>query len=306
MTSFHVRHIALILFLVPASCDRRDTSGESAILATVGGESLTIADFEAAMVRRGVADEASKSALLDEMLAELRILHAAKSEGLESAPEVRLATRSALVSVHRQRAGLNDDESLEPSEEEVQAYFNRQLDEFRVPPQLRASILRISVPEGSSAETRAVAATRMEQALAEARKEPPGPHFGALAVKYSDDQETRYQGGDLGYVTPEDGRLPPPVFAAAMKLEPGTLSEVVETPGGFYLVKVVEKAPESTQAYRSAAPTIRAKLRAARSREREDAYHRELADIPVDLARDKLQDLPIPGAASSKAPPPLP
>lgn len=293
-----------MLFLaVLSSCGRPDPLDREEVLASVGSELLTTAEFEAAMARRGVQDEAGKRELLDELVRDLRILHAAKELGLEDDPEVRAAIRSILVGAHRAHSGLAGEAAPSPSEEEVQAYFNGHPDEFRIPPRIRVAMIRVAVAEGMDGEARATRRNRMEEALIEARALPGASHFGALSVNYSEDQETRYQGGDLGYVTPEDGRLPPAVFAAAMELEPGGLSTVLETPDGLYLLKLIEKTPESVQPFRLAAPAIRAKLRAALERERETDYFRELERIPVRSAPDRLQALALPEANRQAAPP---
>jgi peptidyl-prolyl cis-trans isomerase SurA len=60
-----------------------------------------------------------------------------------------------------------------------------------------------------------------------------GAHFADVAREYSDDA-TASVGGDLGTVAP--GQMIPAFEDAAFALEPGQLSEVVETPYGFHLI----------------------------------------------------------------------
>lgn len=297
--------LLLLAVSVPlASCNRPDPLAREDILASVGEEVLTTAEFAEAMARRGVHDEAGKRSLLDELVREMRIVHAAREQGLEDDPEVRAAIRSVLIGAHRAHSGQADETAPLPSEEEVQAYFNEHQDEFRIPPRIRVAMIRIAIAEGMGDDARAKARNRMEEALGEARSSSPEPHFGALSVKYSEDQESRYQGGDLGYVTPEDGRLPPTVFAAAMELEPGGLSSILETSDGLYLLKLIEKTPESIQPFRLAAPSIRSKLQSAREQTRETAYFRELERIPAHIAPDRLGTLKTPERRAEATPPP--
>jgi len=57
--------------------------------------------------------------------------------------------------------------------------------------------------------------------------------FCQLARKYSDDPGNRAACGDLGWIEP--GTLSPDIEAVIFKLQPGAVSEVVESPYGFHL-----------------------------------------------------------------------
>ncbi len=76
-----------------------------------------------------------------------------------------------------------------------------------------------------------------------------GEDFATLARAYSDDTSSALKGGDLGWITPE---VVVPSFAAAMKsLEPGEISEPVQTPFGWHIIEVLErKNRDDTLEYR--------------------------------------------------------
>jgi peptidyl-prolyl cis-trans isomerase SurA len=57
--------------------------------------------------------------------------------------------------------------------------------------------------------------------------------FCQLARKYSDDPGNRAACGDLGWIEP--GTLSPDIEAVIFKLQPGAVSEVVESPYGFHV-----------------------------------------------------------------------
>ena len=63
--------------------------------------------------------------------------------------------------------------------------------------------------------------------------------FEELAKKNSQDPDSAVRGGDLGYVIA--GMTVPEFEKAAFKLNVGDISEVVETPFGYHLIKVEEK-----------------------------------------------------------------
>ncbi len=66
-----------------------------------------------------------------------------------------------------------------------------------------------------------------------------GEDFGALAAKYSMDPGSRGSGGRLGFF--KRGELAPEFEATALSLEPGEISEPVETQFGFHIIQLVER-----------------------------------------------------------------
>lgn len=66
-----------------------------------------------------------------------------------------------------------------------------------------------------------------------------GESFEELAQEYSQDPGSGARGGDLGYFS--RGRMVEPFEEAAFALQPGEISEVVETPFGYHVIKVEER-----------------------------------------------------------------
>lgn len=69
-----------------------------------------------------------------------------------------------------------------------------------------------------------------------------GESFEALAVLYSEDPGSAKQGGDIGLHG--RGELYPEFEAVAFKLEPGEISEVVETEAGFHIIQGIQRRGE--------------------------------------------------------------
>lgn len=63
-----------------------------------------------------------------------------------------------------------------------------------------------------------------------------GVDFEYLSEIYSDDQETKYIGGDLGFMTEKE--LPPWFSKAVTNLEIGKSTGILNGPDGYYLLKV--------------------------------------------------------------------
>lgn len=69
-----------------------------------------------------------------------------------------------------------------------------------------------------------------------------GEDFSTLAILYSKDPGSAKQGGELGFVP--RGQLVPEFEAAAFKLKPGEMSDVIETKFGYHLIQMVERRGE--------------------------------------------------------------
>jgi len=66
-----------------------------------------------------------------------------------------------------------------------------------------------------------------------------GADFAVLAKKYSQDEATAATGGDLGFF--KRGAMVGPFEEVAFSLQPGEVSDVVETPFGYHIIKLEEK-----------------------------------------------------------------
>ncbi|HNY02135.1 MAG TPA: peptidylprolyl isomerase [Bacteroidales bacterium] len=66
-----------------------------------------------------------------------------------------------------------------------------------------------------------------------------GDDFSTLAVLYSEDPGSSKQGGELGMF--KRGEMRAEFEAAAFKLKPGEVSDIVETEDGFHLIQMIER-----------------------------------------------------------------
>jgi len=74
------------------------------------------------------------------------------------------------------------------------------------------------------------------QALVEELK--GGANFAALAQQASEDISTAANGGDLGWFPREVPLMPPAVADEAFSLQPGEMSDIIESEQGYHIIKV--------------------------------------------------------------------
>lgn len=125
------------------------------------------------------------------------------------------------------------DSKLVISEGEVDNFLASQPEGAVEEYQLAHILLR--APESASPEQLQKLRSRAEQALKRARQ---GENFAELTAAFSDAPDA-LQGGGLGW-RPLD-RLPTLYAEAAGRLKPGEVSDLLRSPAGFHIVKLVAK-----------------------------------------------------------------
>lgn len=106
-------------------------------------------------------------------------------------------------------------------------------DEYHV-----AQIL-IALPDAASPEQIQAAKDKAQRVLDRLRA---GEDFKQVALSVSDDQQA-LEGGDLGWRS--EAQLPTLFASLVTKMQPGSISDLVRSPSGFHIVKLIEKRGET-------------------------------------------------------------
>ena len=173
-----------------------------------------------------------------------------EEQGL-SAAEVREQIRQNLAIEALIKSKVTDQVSV--SKEEVAQYYETNREKLRRAESVH--VQEIYIPLRGGAQEKAQARQAFEGVLREARG---GKDFSQLAREFSRG-ENASSGGDIGWLTRNGAK--PLLAAAALKLKPGEISDIVETPGGLHLLKVLEIKPASKVSLEEAQAQIEAKLR---------------------------------------------
>src|SRR5262245_54568822 len=126
--------------------------------------------------------------------------------------------------------------SVPPSD--IQRYYNDNIQQYQTPEQVKASHILLKTEGKDEAAVR----QKAEEVLKEVKS---GADFAALAKKYSEDEGSKANGGDLNYFG--RGRMVPEFEKVAFTLEPGQVSDLVKSQFGFHIIKVIDKRPGATR-----------------------------------------------------------
>ncbi len=121
---------------------------------------------------------------------------------------------------------------------EIERSYNENIEQYSTPEQVRASHILLKTEGKDDAEVKAKAEDLLKQARA-------GADFAALAKKYSEDEGSAKNGGDLDYFG--RGRMVPEFDQAVFAMEPGQISDLVKTQYGYHIIKLVDKKPSTTR-----------------------------------------------------------
>lgn len=113
-----------------------------------------------------------------------------------------------------------------------------------------------------------------------------GDDFSKLARSHSDDKGSALKGGDLGWTTP--GALVPQFEEAMSKLQPGELSQPIQTQFGWHLIEVLDRAErDNTSEYRK--DQAREEIRKQKIEEETELWLRQLRnEAYVEIRLDRV------------------
>lgn len=160
---------------------------------------------------------------------------------------------------------VNTSVAVQP--QDVTSFYEKNPDKFKQGERVRASHILIRTPENADAKTKEEARTKATSVLSEVKA---GKDFGELAKHYSQDPGSAVKGGDLGYFT--QGQMVGPFDQAAFGLKPGAVSDIVETPFGFHIIKVADKQAARTVPLEEVKPQIEEFLQNQQRQQKTEAF----------------------------------
>ena len=177
---------------------------------------------------------------------------------------------------------LSETHDIEVSEEDAKAFYEKNVQRFKQPEQVKASHVLIKTDKGADKAAIEKAKKRAQAIAKEAKK--PGTDFAELAKKKSEGPSAS-RGGDLGYFTRQ--RMVPEFAEAAFNMKKGEISEPVKSQFGFHVIKVEGRKEAGTVPYEEAQERIVAQLKRQKFRKAMEEF---LAKLKKDVKIEKKED----------------
>ncbi|MGZ5432960.1 MAG: peptidylprolyl isomerase, partial [Thermoanaerobaculia bacterium] len=210
------------------------------------------------------------SAMLDQYVEEVIISEYAASHGVEVPTEkiaeaVRTEAGATVIEkrdeMRRQRLIANlTAEVPEPSDAEVQNYYQSHQNEFRSGEEVR--VRQILVNDESIAK----------DILGKLKN---GASFSELSTEFSRAPNAK-RGGEIGFVS--RGEVPKMFEDEIFRLQAGEVSDIIRTDTSFHIFKVDERRPPGMLDVQAATPLIHSRLR-------EDAVRERMAQLVASSRR---------------------
>ena len=175
--------------------------------------------------------------------------------------QIRSNLRAGIQQERWMRQAIGDD-SVKVTDAEVEVYFKEHPEQFEEPETVRASHILIRVNTDATAE---VAAEKEKLIASLAERVKKGESFAELAKKFSDDENSKDKGGDLGFFSRD--RILPELADAAFQLKKDEVSAPVRTSFGWHLVKLTDRRVAHPVTLAEAKDSIRSYLETSNRRE---------------------------------------
>ncbi len=173
---------------------------------------------------------------------------------------------------------------IKVDDEVAKSFYDANTDKFKQPEQVKASHILVVVKPDADQAAKDEALNKIKSIQDKIKK---GEDFADLAKKNSEGPSS-VNGGDLGYFV--KGQMVKPFEEAAFSLNPGEVSDVVETQFGYHLIKVYDKKSEKTVSYDEVKPKLIEFLKQQEMERELSAYLENLkkdADISLLMSQEE-------------------
>lgn len=168
-------------------------------------------------------------------------------------------------------------------EAKAKAFYDENGSLFEEPEQIRASHILVATENATNDVLKAAAKAKIEGILKQVKE---GGDFAALA-KANSDCPSKNSGGDLGLFG--KGQMVPAFEAAAFALSTNEVSGIVETPFGYHIIKLTERAPASKKAFDEVKEQIIKRVESDEQGKIVSAYVEKLFEGLKYKANEKIQ-----------------
>jgi peptidyl-prolyl cis-trans isomerase C len=299
------------------SCRQADTPNpapaaplDSNVVAVVAGVEISAGALQTELRRQyrvvpeGGLTAEQKLAALDGLVRQEAIYAQARAKGFDQSPQMQARIKQLVVAQFKEREFKSENPAV--SEREIEAFYQANGGRYAQPTAIRGAAIFLSMPAAATAEKQAEFRARAEAVLAEARGAADETIFAQLVARHSEDQATRYRGGDLGWLTQGAAGVEATLTEALFALKtPGEFAPLAQTPRGFYIAKLLERRDASRKSLAEVREAIRYQLAREKAAQAEREFHDAMkAGLDITVNRERVEAISLP--ARKDEPPRMP
>ncbi len=276
----------------PATAVAPKGKDKAKVIAKIGNLSITVQDLENRInkqipfIRKRYTDKKNMEQFIENVVDSEVLAMEAKSKGFDKNPQVLKALRKVMI--HRQRQKILEERVKLSSitTDEVKAYYDKHLVEFKRPERRRAAIIVVKTKPEAEKLLKDV-----QEAKGNLRK------FQKLVKKNSIDGDTKKRGGLLPFFDKTSKTVEKPIVDAtyAMK-KAGEISPIVPVKAGFAIIRLSGISPQVDKSMEQVTMLIKKRLLKDKQQKAFKAYIDELkakAKITVDEAKLDLVKIDV-------------
>jgi len=220
----------------------------SQVVAKVDDAVITVGEVQdrinkqSPFVRARYTTTEKKKEFLDTLIRFEVMANEAERRGYDKDPEVLRVMKQQMISKFLQKDFESKLKVEDVPDADVEKYYKDHPAEFNQKDEVRVSeVVAKDKPKADKAYAEAKALPKGAAAMPAT---PDAKQFKDIVAKYSDDEDAKQRGGDLGFFDKDTTRYPKPVVEAAFKLsEVGDVTPPFKTDRGWTVVRLTQKRP---------------------------------------------------------------
>lgn len=269
-------------------------TASSTMVATVGTTTISAEELLAEAQRHGVPPtKSAMSSLLQALVDKHAAVDKIKELGLDKDPEFASKYQQLALTTLQAKYQQELSDLMKISEQEVESYYENNLDKFTQPERIRLELIEIASRYGSDPKEAETKAKSIWQQLQDTASDNQVDLFHQLAAKHSDHRASRYRGGDIGYILNKDNeRWPKPLVEKAFSMKVGEQAMIESAPGHHYIISVVERLPAYTNTLADSSRKITHILGAQKLQQLKATISAKIREgMPIEIHEARLESL---------------
>lgn len=262
---------------------------EDLVVAKIGQREIKMSDLDRMIgyydaEKRKILEQQPyrKAIILKRIVQGIVLSKIARDKGFDKRDEIKeqieLLVNDFIATQYLQKEVID---KIDVSDKDIELYYKSHPEEFKTPEMVRARHILIKVDKSASGTEKKEAEEKARELLKRIRA---GEDFEKIATEFSEDLGSKDKGGDLGFF--RRGSMVPQFEDVAFSLNQGEISDIVESPYGFHIIKVEEKRDSSVKPFEEVKDIARKKafelIKKAKVEEFFDNTFKEL-DVHINM-----------------------